>query len=284
LSSKDDEGSVGEEETSSVEQEATPHTTYPSGEAPNSTCPPLFAVDVVLRDGLFFAGFSMERIIRCGEKRNIDRFKAHYGVCPKSVVPFLEDLFKKHPSLKYKDVFMTLNWLKTYSVAHVMAAIWGHCEEYINVVVEEYISKFASLKEGKIRLDRFNDDTIIVFSIDACHFMVDEMALHPSNRWYDFKKGGAGLKYEVALSIHTNEIMWIRGPLPASVHDISMFRGQLSFSNQVQHFQASLRLPQRQVSRGNPQRQMSRGSRQKGMQRSGSNKRKGTNMMMKPKL
>mmetsp|Transcript_12006 Transcript_12006/g.24221 ORF Transcript_12006/g.24221 Transcript_12006/m.24221 type:complete len:112 (+) Transcript_12006:65-400(+) len=47
----------------------------------------------------------------------------------------------------------------------------------------------------------------------------------PLNSLVDFKKGGAGLKYEVALSIHTNEIIWIRGPLPASVHDISMFRG-----------------------------------------------------------
>lgn len=34
-----------------------------------------------------------------------------------------------------------------------------------------------------------------------------------------------GLKYEVAISIHTQEVMWIRGPLPCSVHDISMFRG-----------------------------------------------------------
>jgi hypothetical protein len=106
-----------------------------------------------------------------------------------------------------------------------MAAAWGRCEEYINPVLEEYIAKFASLKEGKIRMDRFEDETIIVFSIDACHFMVDEFTLSPSTRWYDFKKGGAGLKYEVALSIHTNEIIWIRGPLPASVHDISMFRG-----------------------------------------------------------
>ncbi|KAL7490441.1 hypothetical protein ACHAWT_000030 [Skeletonema menzelii] len=114
---------------------------------------------------------------------------------------------------------------RTFSVDKVLAAIWGPCEEYINPVLEDYIAKFASLKEGKIRLDRFNDETIIVFSIDACHFMVDEMALDPSTRWYDFKKGGAGLKYEVALSIHTNEIMWIRGPLEASIHDISMFRG-----------------------------------------------------------
>ena len=142
-----------------------------------------------------------------------------------TVATFLDDLFKKYPSLKYKDVFMTLNWLKTYSVSHVMAAIWGPCEEYINPVLEDYIAKFASLKEGKIRLDRFNDETIIVFSIDACHFMTDEMALTPSTRWYDFKKGGCGVKYEVALSIHSNEIIWIRGPLEASIHDISMFRG-----------------------------------------------------------
>ena len=185
----------------------------------------LFSVDKVLRDGLFFAGFTDEKIAKCGGKRKTDRFKAHYGVGPKTVVSFLEDLFNKHPSLKYKDVFMTLNWLKTYSLSHVMAAIWGPCEEYINPVLEDYIAQFASLKEGKIRLDRFNDETIIVFSIDACHFMTDEMALDPSTRWYDFKKGGAGVKYEVALSIHSNEIMWIRGPLEASIHDISMFRG-----------------------------------------------------------
>jgi len=98
-------------------------------------------------------------------------------VCPETIVLFFGDLFKKHPSLKYKDVFMTINWLKTYSIAHVMAANWGRCEECINPVLEEYIAKFASLKEGKIRMERFEDETIIVFSIDACHFMVERIFL-----------------------------------------------------------------------------------------------------------
>jgi len=227
ISTEEEEESDDEEDISLIEGEASPHTntTNPSGETNNNTPRMLFSVDKVLRDGLIFAGFTDERIARCGEKRKIDRFKGQYGVGPKTVASFMVDLFHKHPSLKYKDVFMTLNWLKTYLVSHVMAAIWERCEEYINPVLEEYIARFASLKEGKIRLDRFNDEAIIVFSIDACHFMVDEMALDPSNRWYDFKKGGAGLKYEVALSIHSNEIIWIRGPLEASIHDISMFRG-----------------------------------------------------------
>eukprot|EP00985_Skeletonema_marinoi_P019777 scaffold11471_cov194-Skeletonema_marinoi.AAC.1 len=77
---------------------------------------------------------------------------------------------------------MTINWLKTYSIAHVMDANWGRCEECINPVLEEYIAKFASLKEGKIRMERFEDETIIVLSIDACHFMVEEFALSPSTR------------------------------------------------------------------------------------------------------
>ena len=156
----------------------------PSGEVYNNTAPSMpFSVKKILRDGLIYAGFTDERIDRCGEKRNIDRFKAHYGVCPETIVLFFGDPFKKHPSLKYKDVFMTINWLKTYSIAHVMAANWGRCEEYINPVLEEYIAKFASLKEGKIRMERFEDETIIVFSIDACHFMVEEFALSPSTRW-----------------------------------------------------------------------------------------------------
>ena len=192
-----------------IEGEASPHTntTNSSGETNNNTPRMLFSVDKVLRDGLIFAGFTDVRITRCAEKRNTDRFKAHYGVCPKTVASFLEDLFHKHPSLKYKDVFMTLNWLKTYSVSHVMAAIWERCEEYINPVLEDYIAKFASLKEGKIRLDRFNDEEIIVFSIDVCHFMVEEMALDPSTRWYDFKKGGAGLKYGELLKIAAERIV-----------------------------------------------------------------------------
>lgn len=108
---------------------------------------------------------------------------------------------------------------------HVMTAMWGDCEEVIAPMVEEYVEKFASLKESKIRLDRFKDEPIIVFSIDNVHFSVEEFALDPSNKWFNHKQGGAGLKYEVAISIHTQEVMWIRGPLPCSVHDISMFRG-----------------------------------------------------------
>jgi len=185
-----------------------------------------FPPEKVLYDGLKFAGYNLS-ISRCGEVRNTSRFKAWYGVEPRTVSRFCEDLFEKYPSTKYRDVFMTLSWLKNYNTFHVMASTWG-CEEYIGPTVEEYIKRFASLKEGKIRLDRFKDEPIIVFSIDNCHFSTEEFALSPSTKWYNFKQGSAGLKYEVAISIHHQEIMWIRGPLPCSVHDMTMFRGGTS--------------------------------------------------------
>ncbi len=82
--STEEEGDDDEEEISS-EGDVFPHTntTDPSGEANNDATPRRsFSVDEVLRDGLIFAGFTDERITRCGEKRNTDRFKAQYGVCP----------------------------------------------------------------------------------------------------------------------------------------------------------------------------------------------------------
>ena len=46
----------------------------PSGEVYNNTAPSMpFSVKKILRDGLIYAGFTDERIDRCGEKRNIDR-------------------------------------------------------------------------------------------------------------------------------------------------------------------------------------------------------------------
>lgn len=36
---------------------------------------------------------------------------------------------------------------------------------------------------------------------------------------------GSGLKYEFAVSIKESKLLWINGPYPASVHDITVFRG-----------------------------------------------------------
>lgn len=46
--------------------------------------------------------------------------------------------------------------------------------------------------------------------------------------WYSHKFKGPGLRYEVALAIHSNDIVWINGPFPPGRYpDIKIFRNGL---------------------------------------------------------
>ena len=46
--------------------------------------------------------------------------------------------------------------------------------------------------------------------------------------WYSFKFKGPGVRYEVALSIQSADIVWVNGPFPAGAWpDINIFRGWL---------------------------------------------------------
>lgn len=42
----------------------------------------------------------------------------------------------------------------------------------------------------------------------------------------------SGLKYEFAVSIKESKLLWINGPYPASIHDITIFRGGKTDQNQ----------------------------------------------------
>ena len=61
-----------------------------------------------------------------------------------------------------------------------------------------------------------------------------------SYAYYDFKSHSSGLKYEFAMSIRRPAIIWKRGPYPASVHDITIYRGGKSDENKEDWEQNSL--------------------------------------------
>lgn len=61
--------------------------------------------------GLTYAGFEKKRQ-NVRESLIIDRFKAFYGPEPKTVKDLLLDLKEKYPNIVYREVMMTLNWLK----------------------------------------------------------------------------------------------------------------------------------------------------------------------------
>ena len=60
--------------------------------------------------GLCFVGFEVEVQKRNNLNRNIDRFRAFFGVEPTTVAPIFKDLKKEYPNTGFKYALMTLNW------------------------------------------------------------------------------------------------------------------------------------------------------------------------------
>jgi len=64
-------------------------------------------------------------------------------------------------------------------------------------------------------------------SIDTTDVPIEEPKPF-SKKWYSHKFQGAGLRYEIAVSIKKGHIVWVHGPFPCgSYPDISIFRHTL---------------------------------------------------------
>ena len=82
------------------------------------------------------------------------------------------------------------------------------------------------ISKRKIVFGGFEEDVTYMFGVDCLHFNTNEFRLDPSSKWFNFKGNCAGLKYEFAVSACRPAVVWIRGSFPASVHDITIFRGE----------------------------------------------------------
>jgi hypothetical protein len=124
-----------------------------------------------------------------------------------------------------KDFFLTMHFLKCYDVEEVMAGEWGYDEKTLRIKTRAYQRWIQVLAELKIVFGGFEGDEIFWCSVDGVHCMIFEPRKDPSSKWFSHKSNGAGLTYEVACAIRGNRCVWVRGPFPASQHDITTFRG-----------------------------------------------------------
>ena len=166
----------------------------------------------VLYAGLKWVNYTNQKLENSSYSRNVDRFISKYGVGPLSVEAMLKDLRAKYPAICYRDVMMSLNWLKSYQGFTDMESGWDRCKEYIGPKVKEYVQKIASLKILKIRFGEFDDDEVIIFTVDGVNFMTEEFRMDPYGKWFDPKSKSSGLKYEFAVSLRKPALIWINGP------------------------------------------------------------------------
>ena len=75
-----------------------------------------------------------------------------------------------------------------------------------------------------------NESPIYLFSVDGVHCRINEpihsiLAKNPT--YYSNKFNQSCLNYERALLVRENKFVWIKGPFPASKHDVTFFRSDL---------------------------------------------------------
>lgn len=71
----------------------------------------------------------------------------------------------------------------------------------------------------------FDEDEVFLISVDGVHCKIFEPRTDPGSKWYSHKHNSAGVCYELGVAIRSNRLVWIRGPFPASFHDVTIFRG-----------------------------------------------------------
>ena len=140
----------------------------------------------ILEAGLAYAGFGKERQERNNNSRKVVWFKSFYGVEPTTILPFFLDIKAEYPDICYKDCLMTMNWLYLYDTYPVLSGRWKYCEEYIGAKVIEYGKKMAVIARRKIVFE-LKDDVEIGRTVDCSTFMIHEMRLDPSSKWFDWK-------------------------------------------------------------------------------------------------
>ena len=76
--------------------------------------------------------------------------------------------------------------------------------------------------------DLHADDTpIFLISVDGVHCRIEEPS-HPqlskNPEFYSHKFRQVGVNYEIAVSVFTNSVVWVKGPVPVGKPDIDVFR------------------------------------------------------------
>lgn len=65
-------------------------------------------------------------------------------------------------------------------------------------------------------------------TVDGTDFPIYEPTPY-SRKWYSHKFKGPGLRYEIAMSIQSGDIVWCNGPYPAGWSDLKIARDALVF-------------------------------------------------------
>ncbi|CAB9520231.1 hypothetical protein SEMRO_1085_G239520.1 [Seminavis robusta] len=210
----------------------------------------------ILHCGLELLGFDDKRQSKVNKKKNMARFRAHYASHPRVYAVLIQLLqTTENPDAnincyidqvgteQFKNYyFMAIHLMACYPTEEEAEAVWSklvapYSKTWSNwswrIVgcISELISDVVNWPESWSNPDNPDStETIFILTVDGVHCPIEEPPhdnFSENKKFFSHKFHGAGLDYEIGMSIFTQRCVWVAGPYPAGKNDISIFRHKL---------------------------------------------------------
>jgi hypothetical protein len=134
------------------------------------------------------------------------------------------------PKTSPKHMFWCLMYMKLYIPLDVMAVLLNisvpSLNKWVWIWVESIATRHIDVIHWTKRFQNAPADVWCYITVDGTDFTIGEPT--PFNKaWKSPKAKGASLKYKVAISIYSGDIVWIYGPHEGSKHDYRIFKEML---------------------------------------------------------
>lgn len=196
----------------------------------------IYTQDEVLMCGLTQLGWKETRLnfARRSDEKNIDQYKAAFGVHPAAGAQLIEDLqttkieAARVERLDIEKLHWSLHFLYRYPKEKERENTWHKSRNTIRWSCWYYVKKIRNLKGMKIVWPKFPRDDIWVMSVDGTHLVTlepgdSDVPKDPS--YFSFKHHTAGFNYEVGIDLFTSKCIWLSGPHKAGTYnDAKIFK------------------------------------------------------------
>ena len=205
----------------------------------------VYSANEVLFMGLKIAKLSEGDQQRLGQSTCRSMFSALYGSPPHACAQIWQDLCNTDvENAKIPNGEQNEKGFKIFMMAQYMLWVYPKNRRILQVVfypvgekntyganLWAWIRRIAAMITEKIKwIDRFNDPDAEIFlvTVDGVDCRTWEKRDHPTmpfdKKLHSHKFKHAALKYEIAVAIYSDHIVWVNGPFRGGKHDLTILR------------------------------------------------------------
>lgn len=152
--------------------------------------------------GLTLLGTSKQRLRNTKYSKNVERFRANFGVGPAACSAVFRDLQTTSIQDARIDLpnriffLLAVHWLCAYPKEAEASVRFNKDEKTLREHIKEYVNAIAALKDEKIVWNINNNPETFLISVDGVHFRCYEPRKQPNARWcsYKFKSAAFAMK------------------------------------------------------------------------------------------